>query len=204
MPLEESVSGKRDERGDFREGESGAATGEVQEVFLGAVVKCDEGFVVSGEETVGVNSEVFLGTGGADLEDFIGGGVKEEVVGLAVGAAGMAVVAVMLAEGVHEEGGVFFVVAENLLDAADEGDGAEIDERGIALLDGEEARADGVNDFNGAGDGGVVAVGVALLVIGEGDGDGAGFGIGELDGGLSVAEEDFVEVLDFLLEDGLV
>lgn len=134
------------------------------------------------------------------MEDLVGDCVAEEIVFLAVGAGGVAVVAVVVAEAVHEVVGIGFVVAENLLYSVLEGDGAEIGVFNIVLLDGGEALAVDVHDFHHAVFKVVVAVGIALDVNLEGDGDGAGFGVCVGDRGLAVLCEDSVEVAHLLLE----
>lgn len=113
-------------------------------------------------------------------------------------------VAVGGAETVHEVVCIGFIVAEDLLYPVLEGDGAEIGVFNIVLLDGGDTLAVDVHDLNHAGDGLVIAVGIALDVVLEGDGDGTGSGerVGNL--GLTVLREDTVEVIQLLLEVGLL
>lgn len=178
VPLEEAFCAEGD---DWNEGGNSVAEGialEASKFIFGAVGDGDEGVSVGIEEGGGVDAEVFLGAGGADLENLVCDGVEEEVILLAVCARGVAVVAVGRAETVHEVVGVGFIVAENLLYPVLEGDGAEIGVFRIVLLDGGKTLAMDVADFNETLFYFIVAVGIALQVVLEGDGDGAGIGEG--------------------------
>lgn len=137
------------------------------------------------------------------MEDFVCTGVAEEVVGLAVCAGNVAVVAEVGAEIVHEEVGIGFVVAENLLYAVLEGDGAEIGVFNIVLLDGGKPLAVDIADFNETFLDFVVAESIALHVVLKGYGDGSGFGEGVGNRGLAVLGENAVEVLH-LLDEGVL
>lgn len=137
------------------------------------------------------------------MENLVCDGAEEEVILLAVCARGMAVVAVGRSETIHEVVGVGFIVAENLLYAVLEGDRAEIGVSNIVLLDGGEPIAVDVHDLNHAGNGLVVAVGIALEVVFEGDGDCSWIGEGVGNRGLAVLVENAVEVLH-LLDEGVL
>ena len=130
-------------------------------------------------------------------------GVEEEVVRLAVRAGGAAMVAEVVAEAVHEEVGIGFVVAEDLLHAVSEGDGAEVGVVGIVLLDGGKALAVDIADFHISVFNGVVGVGVALDMVLKWDKHKARFGEGVGDRGFAVLGENAVEVLH-LLDEGVL
>lgn len=203
VPLEEAVGA---EGYDGNEGGNSVAEGIVLEAakfLFGAVAEGDEGVAVGLQESGRIYAEVFLGAGGADLEDFVCAGVAEEVVGLAVCAGSVAVVAEVGAEIVHEVVGIGFVVAENLLYAVLEGDGAEIGVFNIVLLDGGKTLAVDVADFYETFLDFVVAESIALKVIFKGDGDGADVGEGVGNRGLAVLGENTVEVLH-LLDEGIL
>lgn len=107
------------------------------------------------------------------------------------------------AEVIHEEVGIGFVVAEDLLYAVLKGNGAEVDVFGIVLLDGGKPVAVDIADFHLAGEETVVAVGIALYVLFKFHGNGAGGGEGIGDGGFAVLGENAIEVLH-LLDEGVL
>lgn len=203
VPLEET-SGAEGDHGD--KGGEAIAEGIVlpsAKFLIFGVREGKEGVAVGFKESGGINAEVFLGTGRANLEDLVGASVAEEEIGLAVRAGSMAVVAVVGAEIVHEEVGIGFIVAENLLYAVLKGDSAKVTVVHIVLFDDGKAGAMDIADLNVAGLGSIVGIGIALEVVGEFNGDDAGLGEGVGNRGLAMLVENAVKVLHLLDEEFL-